>query len=36
VGDHNVCPRHGDVEFVQKHYVETGYLTDDPPDEGDK
>lgn len=36
VGDSLVCPRHGDVEFVQKHYSETGYLTDEPPDEGDK
>lgn len=36
VGDSLVCPRHGDVEFVQKHYTDTGFLTDNPPDEGDK
>ncbi|KKN19816.1 hypothetical protein LCGC14_0942000 [marine sediment metagenome] len=28
VGDRNVCPRHGDVQKVQEHFVETGHLTD--------
>ena len=27
VGDDFICPRHGDVQKVQKHYTETGKCT---------
>jgi len=30
VGDRYVCPRHGDVSEIQKHYQETGELTLEP------
>jgi hypothetical protein len=30
VGEHGLCPRHGDVSEAQRKYRDTGRLTDDP------
>jgi len=29
VSNDYICPRHGNVQFVQEHYADTGQLTDE-------